>query len=120
MSDGQTRIVRVVLHWAEAEDSDQRLEEQILLDLLVDCRTDACVGPLPALGFYGSTKAADSLWPFILDARGVMDYGVFAEEAREEHLNIRDRPIRSGEYVTHTFEGEPSTYRIAKVTALGC
>lgn len=74
-------------------------EAHMTIDLLVD-EQDVAVRKLPFFGVFGPV-VADGTSPFVLRNDGVADFGYSAED--DERLavcNIKDRPIRTGEYIT--------------------
>lgn len=110
------KAVRVRLVYAHADDRDDEVAYQLTLDLIIDPTSSASVGKAPAFGIYGPPLG--SVWPFILQMDGSVDYGDHEDAAQGETLNIREKAIRTGEFVTFRTDGEDESYKIVSVTDL--
>lgn len=92
--------------------------------LLIGSRTDRCLDPLtldvyldetrcisqkfPTTGWWGKLRPGDDLLPFVFFPKGKLDFGSgFDEEDRFAEINIQNKRLDVGEYVTMTdSEGE--------------
>ena len=110
--------VRVRLVWADAADGAERLGDQLLLDVIIDSETRLVSEKHPFFGVYGPPLGDDAL-PFVMRADGSLDFGAMSDPGdRMDWLNLREKPVRIGEYATYGTKDESWTCRIVQVTDL--
>jgi hypothetical protein len=110
-----SKYVRVMLAWVDD------LNYKIWVDLIID-EYGRSKSQVPTLGWVNDLKSTEMM-PFVYHVDGRADFGAgFDDSADEWHrftlLNIREKFVKVGEYVTYTEDGEEHTYRIARVTDL--
>lgn len=109
------KTVRVHLEYVDAENRDEAISSQILLDMTVESESLLPDPRLPNFGVYGS-PIGDECYPFVLRNDGKMDFGSNAEtQDRFHHLNITKRRIEVGQMVTYTDDEGEFTYRVKDV-----
>ena len=108
--------VRVRLLWTEAKTKDDKLDNQITVDLAINRMTRLPVGKHPVFGIYGSPLRAE-VYPFILQVDGTLDYGGNAGTGsdRFDSLNLLDRKVAIGELCTYESTQEEVCYRVESV-----
>jgi hypothetical protein len=88
-----------------------------MIDLLIDPVTRLASHRHPFFGLYGS-PLREANYPFCLKLNGLLDFGGYAEEERLNRINLRDKPIRVGEYVTYEYHNDVWNLKIVEVSLL--
>jgi hypothetical protein len=110
--------VRARLVSVEASDEAENLEDQLMLDVIIDSESRLILGTHPIFGVYGPPRGGET-FPFIMRMDGSLDFGAWAEpEDRFEQTNLRERPIRVGEYATYEARGDEWICRVVEVIDL--